>query len=107
MVPPQTGQFQSGTEWVWVEVCVAAICWGSPVLWNRWKQSGRGAAGHRLARKPKLRGRTKPRGGGRRRKRGRNSWTGGGVGRFLWGGAGSRGPGGPLLCARGGGRRCE
>ena len=44
MVPPQTGQFQSGTEWVWVEVCAAAICRGSPALWNRWKQSGRRAA---------------------------------------------------------------
>jgi hypothetical protein len=69
MVPPQTGQFQSGAERVWVEVCVAAICWGSPVLWNRWKQSGRRAARRRLARKPKLRRRTKPRGNRWRRKR--------------------------------------
>jgi hypothetical protein len=44
MVPPQTRQFQSGTERVWVEVCAASICRGSPALWNRWKQSGRRAS---------------------------------------------------------------
>src|SRR5260370_11609901 len=72
MVPPQTGQFQSGTEWVWVEVCAASICRGSPALWNRWKQSGRSVARRRLARKPKLRMRTKPRGSRWRRNRRRN-----------------------------------
>jgi hypothetical protein len=29
---PQTGQFQSDAEPLWVEVCAASICRGGPVL---------------------------------------------------------------------------
>src|ERR1019366_4685303 len=44
--------------------------------WSNWKQSGNSAARFRLARKPKLRMRMKPRGSRWRRKRRRNSLTG-------------------------------
>jgi len=66
MVPPQRGQFR--TEWgarpaSWCLLQADQICWS-----NR-KQSGRSSARRRLARKPKLRMRTKPRGSRCSRKR--------------------------------------
>jgi len=60
MVPPQTGQFQSEGGWSAAGDFVEAGI--SSASWSKRKQSGRSSARRRLARKPKLRIRTKPRG---------------------------------------------
>src|SRR5450759_4603984 len=73
MVPPQTGQFKSELG-LSVEGDVAGADMFSDPR-SSWKQSGRSVARCRLARKPKLRMRTKPRGSRWSRKRRRNSST--------------------------------
>ena len=89
MVPPQTGQFQR--EWIGSvdgDASAAADIFSEPL--RKWKQRGRSEARLRLARKPKLRMRTKPRGNRCRRKRRRNSSTGRLMTRFLLAWAESR-----------------
>ncbi len=74
--PPQSGHFgRLCDRGAWVV--------GSVALLRSLKQSGSSVARCRLARKPKLRMRTKPRGSRCRRKRRRNSSTGRLIRRFL------------------------
>ena len=82
MVAPQTGQFHSDGGW-WVGGDGGeAVMFCEP--WSSWKQRGRSVARCRLARKPKLRMRTKPRGSKCSRKRRRNSSTERVISRFLF-----------------------
>ena len=62
MVPPQTGQCQSVEPCGRSAVCDAVGCKFSAEFCSKRKHSGRSVARCRLARKPKLRMRTKPRG---------------------------------------------
>jgi hypothetical protein len=71
MVPPQCGQVGSVCDRVTSRIWVERWC----ALWSSLKQSGSSLARWRLARKPKLRMRTKLRGSRCRRKRRRNSST--------------------------------
>jgi hypothetical protein len=73
IVPPHAGQFQRKCGWS-MEGDVAGVGMLSEPR-SSWKQSGRRVARFRLARKPKLRMRTKPRGSRWSRKRRRNSST--------------------------------
>src|SRR5271165_3808794 len=83
MVPPQSGQYQSAEGYGRSAAGEAVGCKVSAELWSKRKQSGRSVARCRLARKPKLRMRTKPRGSKCSRKRRRNSSTESVISRFV------------------------
>jgi hypothetical protein len=81
MVPPQRGQRHAEVLGVVEEALAGGVAWLSRP--KRWKQIGSTLARRRLARNPKWRMRTKPRGSRCSRKRLRNSSTGSIISFFL------------------------